>query len=317
MATKYTVHEHYVPQSYLKAFSDSTSEKHIWRYDLTGEYSIKSVPINSVCFVDHLYEIKNEAGEYIQRNEVEKLLQKYETSFCKVRQRILNRINCINPGSTKTIASKEYKTICEMIAIQICRMPQSINIAKQRVREFMNEDNMEQSFISMLALAFLLPLNISAIKNNIPGVFNILKSRKNTPPLVEEFLRRMKEKKFAIGYAPKGNIPTTDLPVFVSRDLNYDNNRKIFDFDLLIYPLSPSLVMFMWSDLIRSDLKENELFVLKEKHVIRILRDIATVADRWLYSKKPLNRKERKIISEARRIKTYEPDKPYDGSLYK
>lgn len=54
---KSTIKQHYVPQVYLRGFSQD--KKRIYRYDLTNE-SQKLVPISSVCHKKYLYEFKGE-----------------------------------------------------------------------------------------------------------------------------------------------------------------------------------------------------------------------------------------------------------------
>ena len=63
---KITKKQHYVPQVYLRGFSDD--KKHLWSYRLNSSLEGKMVPIESVCRKHFLYEVRGNNGEIVTPN---------------------------------------------------------------------------------------------------------------------------------------------------------------------------------------------------------------------------------------------------------
>ncbi len=68
-----THNQHYIPQVYLKGFSESNNSVFL---NLTScKNSSIAVPVKTICFKHDLYETKNEQGDYLLANHTEKFLQ--------------------------------------------------------------------------------------------------------------------------------------------------------------------------------------------------------------------------------------------------
>ncbi len=84
-----TKKQHYIPQVYLRGFSPDykcnskdqvdKDKATIYQYSFEkGEVSNNAVPIKTVCYSNHLYEIRDKDGEYIYINWLETVLKQLE-----------------------------------------------------------------------------------------------------------------------------------------------------------------------------------------------------------------------------------------------
>ena len=77
---KNTIKQHYVPQVYLKGFSQD--KKRIYRFDIAHENQItQPVAISSVCYKKDMYELSDEKGKNIATNYIENVLGEFEAQF--------------------------------------------------------------------------------------------------------------------------------------------------------------------------------------------------------------------------------------------
>ena len=118
--------QHYVPQVYLKNFSDDG--KTLFYYDvIKKEHSSISVPIKSICYEAYIYEYHDENGEIDSLNFNEKMLQGLESNFSKHLDILIRIARCKENIELHHIFTKEEYTFWIFyIYIQMSRTPRTI-----------------------------------------------------------------------------------------------------------------------------------------------------------------------------------------------
>ncbi len=106
--------QHYIPSSYLKAWSDNNcpagQTPYIWIFDADGSNPRKKAPENVLHETD-LYTISQDDGS---RNLVlEHGLRELEDKFCRIRKRILRL--------KRTLETKDRVFLCAFVAAMHCR----------------------------------------------------------------------------------------------------------------------------------------------------------------------------------------------------
>ena len=103
-----TKKQHYVPQVYLRGFS--TDNKQIWSYMIDSLDNGKYVPIESICREKYLYEVKDDEGNWLAPNRIEKKLSILEGMFAE-NLRILEKKAFLKENyRTKCFLTKDEKT---------------------------------------------------------------------------------------------------------------------------------------------------------------------------------------------------------------
>ncbi len=92
MKKKPTRKQHYVPQVYLKGFSNCGNMINAYWSDNNGIIKEKCVPIESICRENYLYELKNDSNELIAINYIEKCLSVIEGEFSEYRNILLKKL---------------------------------------------------------------------------------------------------------------------------------------------------------------------------------------------------------------------------------
>ena len=116
-----TIHEHYVPQFYLKKFASGDDQKSILAFHKTRE-TIQQVAIRDICVTKNLYENKIQ-NEFYLRNLIENGLSRWEGCFSERLNSIIEKIES-NTKPNELIASHEDEFwIHYMMFLQILRLP--------------------------------------------------------------------------------------------------------------------------------------------------------------------------------------------------
>ena len=107
---KPTIDEHYIPQCYLKQFSPDGER--IYQYDvITGKQSPAPVPIKSICYEKHLYEFRDDNGDFVHRNLIEKAFGIYEGEFATVFRSIQSKSSYEANFNTRSFLTKNEKAL--------------------------------------------------------------------------------------------------------------------------------------------------------------------------------------------------------------
>jgi len=132
---KPTSDEHFIPQFYLKQFSPD--REHIFQFDvLSGKQTPVAVSTKSICYQKHLYEFRNDDGEFLYRNALEHLLGRYEIEFAKVFKSIQSKASsCIGFQSLNFLSDNEIAMLSVFLTTLIARKPEvlqaGVDVAKE------------------------------------------------------------------------------------------------------------------------------------------------------------------------------------------
>lgn len=278
-----TIHEHYVPQIYLQGFS--SDKKTIYECRTTDLFQPPDVvTIRSICSEKYLYELKNEKGQLVWPNYLEKIFSTIEKLY-EIHLKMINR-KAFNPQNYSSLCffSKREKDFWKSyISLQMMRMPKLISMVEEEI-EKQNSD-FSDNILHAMALGECLPF------------FTV---NHDTDYLIFKIRAVLESMSIALGVDESGSIITSDSPV-VSQAPDYDMEKL----EKIEFPISSKLVLFMFGGKQKEQYRKNSLFPLNKSEVKIIQRDIACSAEEWVYSIRPLTTIEKEIVREGRAIKQY------------
>lgn len=277
---KPTIDEHYIPQFYLKQFS-SDGEK-IYQYDiLSPNSSSVKVPTKSICYEKNLYEFKNDSGEIIHRNLIEKHLGTFETEFANVFRSIISKSKIEkNYQTCSFLDMKEKALLVFFMTTLIIRNPEILNIAKDTALEFFGNQLSEVN-----ARNFALNTCLPIYKDLDPNERNLLLS----------FMKPFEKMSYQIAVTGKEKIWTSDNPVIL-----HGKNQPI-KLDEVILSINPNLVLYMKPYEKTKRGCYNRLTKMNTQDIDFINGNIVMNSKRWIYTYTPLTDKQKKWIAKIRK----------------
>lgn len=284
MMNKPTKKQHYVPQVYLRGFS--SDEVFVIRNELESQciVSSKSVPIQSICREDFLYEIKDSEGSYIALNFIEKYFSALEAMFSIYREQLINKAFIKDNQRTKCFFTAEEKCFWKLyVVLQMLRLPKVLEVARQFSAEYF-EDSLSTNEAYGVATQLCLPF------------FDELKPEDDN--CLTRFLKPVLPMSIALGIDYSGQIITSDNPVYF-----YSQNKTIENIEKIIFPLTPQMVLILLGGQLKDNYDKNRLFELDAEDLESIFKPIAYNAEKIIISRDPLSSDLKKMICEARRDK--------------
>ena len=277
---KPTTNEHFIPQCYLKQFSQDN--KHIYQIDMSDEkLTQKRVSTESICYEKNLYEFKNESGDFMQRNLIEKSLSVFEADYINILRSIQSKAAHEENFHTLCFLSKnEKKSLVFFLSTMVLRKPENIKAAQETTMEVLG-DLVTETTARNWALQYCLPIT----KEIKLGEKNLLNS----------FCSLFDNMAFQIGIADKDQLLTSDVPVILFEG---DKPNKIHS---AIFTLSPQLVLYMKKyETTKKELR-NRLVYLEISDIEFINNSIIKRSNRWIYSKYPLSKNKINQIVKLRK----------------
>ena len=283
---KPTTREHYIPQCYLNRFSADekdflqSDEKYIYQYDVISCTQIlKPVPIKSICYEKDLYEFKDDSGNILHRNLIEKSFRVFEGEFAKTFRSIQSKALCEDNYQIRSFLSLEEKAfLVFFISTVIVRNPDILRVAQKDVMEFLGDQITEASARNLI-LQTCLP------------IYNTFDVKEKT--ILDYVMESLNNMSFQIGIADKYVFWTSDRPVIL-HGKNFDNCNEV------IMPISPHLVLYMKPYKNTKKGFYNRLIKLDKKFVEYINSSIVTHCKRWVFSNTLLTSGQIKWISKER-----------------
>lgn len=284
---KLTSCEHFVPQMYLKGFSDTKiyckGNKHfIWQYDLkTMSQSSQPVPINSICYEKDLYEIKDSNGEIIAQNYVEDKLNLIEKQVDIVFRSIIQKAeNADSLPDQHFLSDEEKSTLIIFISIQILRDPESLSIMSEATK--MQSTDYSDLEAKNSVLLNLLPTNID--------------TEYNCEPLLLRFAEMLYGMAFQVGITNEDSIISSDKPYAVEKMCDEAGNR----FKTITFPLTSRIVLYLHPLEYVDPQGWNCCFFMDKDRVRDLTINISYSARRWIFSRNPLTDAQIDLIKAAR-----------------
>lgn len=293
---KPTTDEHFVPRMHLRRFSERKLNKGkfkdlIWAYNLT---EMKQLPgqirIESICFEKHLYEFKDEESNFIYRNSVENALSRYEIEFSNTIGQVLrNAENDKNLHTRCFLSSKEKALLTAFMTLQILRYPFVLSSAEDLLNE-MFPDQLKANEARNVAVW-------NCLDAFIDGKFDVERNS-----IFWRIANWFEDMAFIIGRSKEPVFFTADRPIFL-----FHSERDTIDFSMdrpekVIFPLSPTMVLYMIPNSEETRRKRNVLMDLPDEFIREVQWSIAQCAKDWIYSRYPITEEQLQLIKDARRI---------------
>ena len=286
-----TKKQHYIPQVYLRGFSPEYNDKSreiphsrytIYSYDLTKNTQLyEPVPIKSVCYKNYLYEVTGDDGEIVLPNHLEKCFSALEKMFGTYRHILETKAFITENYTTNYFLTQEERIFwVTYILIQILRMPQVLEIAKQVSLETLEEEltnEQAQNIARFCCLPF----------------FGEMAEGKKETMLINSLFEPLKSMTFGIGVDIQKRIITSDKPVFV-----YAKEFPCKEYERIIFPISSQICLFMFGNEDKKMQRKNFLFPIGEEHREEIIKSMSASAFEKVYSNHIFDKKERRYIKE-------------------
>lgn len=267
-----THRQHYIPQVYLRGFS--VDGVRVFFFDLTScKSSGVAVPVKSICYEYDLYEAKNEQGDYLFANHVEKSLANLERMFSDYCIKLKSKAFLKENFKTKCFLNHEEKYFwITYVAVQIMRSPKVLSIAKNFTKEYL-KNNISKCKAENIALSDCLPF-FTELSEESENAFC-------------SFLNPMINMNLNIGVIQGDEeLITSDNPIYIRA------NWPCEEYDEIIFPITSKLCLYMYGGKYKTIHKKNCLFLIEKEMVKEINSSIAYRADKMIFSAKQLNKKQ-------------------------
>ena len=277
-----TKNQHYVPQVYLKGFSQDSST--IYEYNLSKKAVIENpVSIESVCREKYLYEVRDNNGEIIKTNYLEDVLCNFEGQFADYRRKLLQKAKVKANYQTKCFLSKDEKGFWySYAALHMMRNPRTLRGIKSLFQEELQGQITEYE-AGNLAIAYCLPF-FKKPENGDMNMFNF-------------FLSLLQTKVLTIGFSESDDLFTSEHAMYGSRNSEISD----YDFQKLWFPISSNCGLLFLDPSIYSNAKKNCLIPLSEEEIRDLNKGIAYIAKQMVFSKRPFSEQDIRLIEEARK----------------
>lgn len=281
--------EHYVSRVYYKGFSEikrkRTKEKlYAWVTDVEShEINNRQLNIYDFCAENNLYELRNDEGEYIARNFIEKKFGRIEQEIGIVLNGIKEKsknLKCLE--CTSILSEYEKSILIILITMLLFRDPETIDYGVMVLQQ--DHSEMDEREARNFTLMNLIPLGIDPEWD------------KNT--IIRTATEKYSGMEFQIGIAPDDVIITSDRPVIEWKpDKNELYNRP----KAVMFPLSSRLCLYLFPITDQSQIGRSFFFALSDTQISDIQINVAVCARRWIFSRESLTEEQRERIKEGRR----------------
>ena len=282
----FTKKQHYVPQVYLRGFSGDS--KRVWSYAVNSIENGRCVPIESVCRENYLYEIKDNDGNWLTPNWIERILSILEGMFAENLRRLEKKAFLKENYRTKSFLTTEEKTFWKLfVTVQMMRSPVVLRVANTVVKE-LADGQLTENQIQAVAVSQCLPL-FNELKPEDKNVFNV-------------FLKPLLTMSTAIGVDENGTMFTSDDPVYCYSSQR-ENMLQVEEYEKIVFPLTSNLVLLMFGGEMAKEYDRNRLFPLDYEAQEDIKLSIAYSAENRVFSKAKLLSSDIELIKKARKDK--------------
>ena len=282
--SKYTKWEHFIPRVYLKGFSNIEQRKRkdkllAWAVDVRSIAPIKKqIDIEDFCAMDNLYELKNEKGEFIARNFIERTFGRLEAKVGSVLKKINEKSQTEKCLKCTSVLSEDDKSILIILMTMLqFRDPETIDYGikiLQRDNPRINEREARN-----FTLMNLLPLGIDPEWDN------------NT--IIRTAIKKYSGMEFQIGVASDDLIITSDRPVI---EWPPDENELFNRPQAVMFPLTSKLVLNLFPILNTQQMGRSFFYVLNEGQIRDVQINVTSCARRWIFSRNAITNEQLEII---------------------
>ena len=283
--SKPTKIEHFVPQMYLRGFSEITGANKalIWQFNLqTMQQTSVQVDVRKVCSEKHLYEIKGNDGSFIAQNTIEKTFGKIEANVNRVIHSIQAKSEsekCLNCPTVLSENDKSYLII--FITSLMFRDPATIELGISSLQKTNPEMDIHEA--RNFTLLNLLPLGLDPEWD------------KNT--IIRTAIENLAGMAFQIGIADEDVIITSDRPIVQwppKESEPYNRPQAV------VFPLTSRLLLYLFPIENVDPIARNCFIKLTTSQINDFYGNISVTAKNWIYSRNALTKEQLQIICQAR-----------------
>ena len=285
-----TKKQHYIPQTYLRGFSNDG--KMICCYDLIKKTE-RSVPIQSILYREYLYEIRNQEGELCYPNQIEKNLSQIESLFANYRKRLEKSVTSEQNYYTKYFLNQDEKKFWKFyISLQMIRHEDSIRLVTNDCLKNVKFPNQIRAQNTALLCC-------------LPFVENL--------SFYQEYLRPMTlmfdHAAFAVFYDQTGSLFTNEKAgCFVGTGKVID---ALKEWKFILFPISRHISIHMYN----MDVAENQQLIKDKRNILRrfdkeklqfVKQSIAEYANKVILSPAPFSQDDKKCLLKYRKTSSKE-----------
>lgn len=273
--------EHYIPQMYLRQFSEN--KKNLYRYDannLDRPPEVRS--IKRICRGIDMYEPIDKEGAYIIPNHIENRFERIETKASKIIETINAKAQNERCLSCSSILTEEEKSVLIIfITALMFRDPDTIDLGIKSLHA--SNPDIDIKDARNYTLYNLLPLGVD--------------SEWDKKTIIRTATERLSGMVFQIGITTEDDIITSDRPYVVwPSDKNESYNRP----KAIIFPLTSRLVLYLFALNDADAIKRSFFTKLSEEQISDIQENVTVCAKNWLFSRRPLTEEQMERVKEAR-----------------
>lgn len=280
----------------MRGFSDDGNS--VFFFNVTSfESSMCAVPMESICFKRDLYEAKNEQGDYLFANHIEKTLANLERMFYDYRTKLESKAFIKENFRTKCFLKHEEKFFwITYLCVQMMRSPKVLSIAKEFCKENLQND-VSTNKAENIALSYCLPFFTELTEESVSAM--------------SSFLDPMLNMSVNIGVMQGDEeLFTSDNPVYIHA------NWPCKEYDKIIFPISSKTCLFMYGGEYKKVYNKNGLIPIDEEMLKEINWSIAYNADKMIFSAKRLNRKQEKEICRIHKLRLEDDKRIFGNSRF-
>ena len=280
---KNTKDEHFIPKMYLSQFSEVKKDKaFIWAFDTIKMKQLPVSNVKSFCYEKDLYELRSEDNSIIVQNMIEKTFGRIESKMGKTIKRIKAKSQNKDCLQCRAILSEEDKSylIIFMAALKF-RDPKTIESGITILHR--TNPNMDERDARNFTLMNLLPLGID--------------SEWDKNVIIKSAISNYCGMAFQIGFTTDDIIITSDRPIIEwppSDNELFDRPRAV------VFPLTSRLVLYLFPIEKVNPEGRNCFFELSKEQIKDIQTNVSFYANRWVFSRNPLNEEQLVLVKEAR-----------------
>lgn len=246
-----TKREHYVPEFYLKRFTDNDGK--VWVYDKKHKREYKSKPTN-ICVQNNLYETEWTGdnkfnGKYLLQNKIENEFKKYEKDFAESLRWLDKKV--VSKKEQESIEIPErirYQVVC-FITNLVHRNPKVME--KNNISEI-NEKRIHKDRKATLS-SLLDELEIGGCDSFIVSAQKQIFLLKEIGGPIDDWIKEIMEMPITFFYNKNDMFITGDFPVIFGRETD---GRYIY------LPISSNSAIFISDHNVRL---KNKLLVFDDK----------------------------------------------------
>lgn len=286
-----TKNQHYIPQVYLKGFSEDSLTIYEYNYK-KGQTIEEPVSIESICRKKYLYEVHDNKGEIIYANYIEDILCGYEGMFSKYRKLLLSKAHIRENYYKQCFLNREEKQFWIFYAaLNIMRNPETLSGITSVFREGF-QNGFTESEIRNTAMEFCLPF------------FENLKDGYNNALVF--FIQVLLTCTITVAFDESDSLFTSDHAMYGSGNIK-DNYEIAFHF--LWFPVCSNCAILFTDPNLVNKTKRNCLIPITKDEVREMNKGIAYIAKQMVLSKHPFSDEDIRLIEEARRERAEDGEK--------